>query len=205
MGVVIIPSDYEQLPEGRRRTIIPIYIESRDRYGNPIHPDWFDRGVVPIHQELVDLALNTLGDRRMVSDIAQPSVHQVWYRHGCNFGEKPHGRVWRRALEEARNMAAGGWRERKGRVINWTLEQFDREISLNLNERDPAAVSERRLLLCSMRKTMRQQGAEDMIRVHDLLLAGLSWGEIGECVGKSADALKHQFHRHARRTFRATA
>jgi len=205
MGVVIIPSNYEQLPEARRRTITPIYIESTDRYGNPIHPDWFDRGVVPIHQELVDLAWNVLGDRRMVSDIAQPSVHQAWYRHGCELGEKPHGRVWRRAVEEARNLAAGGWRERKRRVINWTLEQFDREISPDLDERDPVAVSDRRILLGSMKKTMREQGADEMIRIHNMLLAGFGWDEIGARFGKSGDAIKHQFHRHAKRTFRATA
>ena len=205
MGVVIIPSDYEQLPEARRRTITPIYIESKDRYGRSIDPGWFERGVAPIHEELVDLARNVLGDRRMVSDIAQPSVHQAWYRHGCDLGERPHGRVWRRAVEEARNMAAGGWRERKGRVINWTLEQFDREISSDLDERDPVAVCNRRILLGSMKKTMREQGAEDMIRIHDMLFAGYGWDEIGAHFGKSADAIKHRFQRHARRTFRATA
>ena len=44
MGVVIIPSDYEQLPEDRRRTTVPIYIESRDRHGNPIDRAWFEPG-----------------------------------------------------------------------------------------------------------------------------------------------------------------
>jgi len=89
MGVVIIPSDYEQLPEARRRTTVPIYIQSRDRYGNAIDRAWFDRGVAPIYRELIELAGTTLGDRRMVSDIAEPSVHKLWYR--------PRIRYWRKA------------------------------------------------------------------------------------------------------------
>lgn len=205
MGVVIIPSDYEQLPEARRRTVVPIYIESKDRYGHAIHPDWFNRGVAPIHRELIDLAGSALGDRRMVSDIAQPSVHKLWYRHGDDVGEKPYRRVWREALWEAKDLAWGGWRYRRGRLVNLSLEQIDREIPARLDEQDAAAVYERRILLGSMKKQMREQGADEMIRVHELLLAGHNWAEISERMGKSADALKHQFHRHAKRTFRATA
>jgi DNA-directed RNA polymerase specialized sigma24 family protein len=37
--------------------------------------------VAPISRELTDLAQAVLGDKRMVSDIVQPSVHKVWYRH----------------------------------------------------------------------------------------------------------------------------
>jgi len=44
-----------------------------------------------------------------------------------------------------------------------------------------------------------------MIRIHNMLLAGFGWDEIGARFGKSGDAIKHQFHRHAKRTFRATA
>jgi hypothetical protein len=203
MEVVIIPSDYEQLSEARRRTIIPIYIESKDRYGNPIHPDWFERGVRPIYRELIELAGSALGDRRMVSDIAQPSVHKLWYRHGDNVGEKPYCRVWRRAIWEAKDLAWGGWRYRRGRIVNRSLEQIDREIPTRvLDEQDSVAIYERKILLGSMKKIMREQGAEEMIRVYDLLLAGHNWVEIGAQVGKSADALKHRFQRHARRTFR---
>jgi hypothetical protein len=206
MGVVIIPSDYEQLPETRRSTIVPIYIESKDRHGNAIHPAWFDQGVAPIHGELIELAANVLGDRRMVSDIAQPSVHKLWYRHGCNVGKNPRGRVWRQALWEARDLAAGGWRERRGRIVYWTLEQIDREIPREvLDERDAVAIYDRKILLSSMRTTMKEQGAEEMLRVHELLLAGHNWGEIAGHLGGSADALKRRFYRHAKRTFRATA
>jgi len=205
MGVVIIPSDYERLPEASRRTIIPIYIESEDRHGNPIDPAWFERGVVPIHRELIDLAGQTLGDRRMVSDIVQPSVHKVWERYGCNLGERPHGRIWRRAIWEARDLAAGGWRERKGRILSWTLDQIDREIpSGKLVEQDWVALQDRRILLSSMKKAMKRDGAEQMVRVHELLIEGHNWTEIGGLLGISIEAIKRRFYRHAKRMTRAS-
>jgi len=206
MGVVIIPSDYEQLPEARRRTTVPIYIQSRDRYGNAIDRAWFDRGVAPIYRELIELAGSTLGDRRMVSDIAEPSVHKLWYRHGSDVGEKPHGRVWRQALWEARDLAAGGWRERKGRVVSRTLEEMDRAIPAEtLDENDSAALYDRRILIESMKSTMRRQGATEMLRIHEMILTGYSWSEVGQCLGLSTEAVKRRFYRHAKRTFAATA
>lgn len=206
MGVVIIPSDYEQLPETRRRTTVPIYIQSRDRYGNAIDRAWFDRGVAPIYRELIELAGTTLGDRRMVSDIAEPSVHKLWYRHGSDVGEKPHGRVWRQALWEARDLAAGGWRERKGRVVSRTLEEIDRAIPAEtLDENDSAALYDRRILIESMKSTMRRQGATEMLRIHEMILTGYSWSEVGRCLGLSTEAVKRRFYRHAKRTFAATA
>ena len=42
MGVVIIPFDYEQLPEAQRKAIVPICIASVDRHGNPIAAVWFE-------------------------------------------------------------------------------------------------------------------------------------------------------------------
>ena len=206
MGVVIIPSDYEQLPEARRRTTVPIYIQSRDRYGNAIDRAWFDRGVAPIYRELIELAGTTLGDRRMVSDIAEPSVHKLWYRHGSDVGEKPHGRVWRQALWEARDLAAGGWRERKGRVVSRTLEEIDRAIPAEtLDENDSAALYDRKILIESMKSTMRRQGATEMLRIHEMILTGYSWSEVGQCLGLSTEAVKRRFYRHAKRTFAATA
>jgi DNA-directed RNA polymerase specialized sigma24 family protein len=206
MGVVIIPSDYEQLPEARRRMVVPIYIESNDHHGNPIHPAWFELGVRPIHKRLVNLAGYMLGDRRMVSDIAQPAVHKVWDQHGCSLGENPHRRVWRQAVWESRDLAAGGWRERRGRVIIRTVDQIDRDLSADaLNRQDVVAIYHRQILLGAMKKTMQQQGAGEMLLVHELLAAGHNWGEIGKQLGTSAEAVKRRFYRYAKRTFRARA
>jgi hypothetical protein len=88
LGVVIIPFDYEELPDDRRKKVVPICIEAHDRDGNVIDPVWFGQGVAPISQELTDLAQSVLGDKRMVSDIAQPSVHKVWNRHRHDTGKE---------------------------------------------------------------------------------------------------------------------
>ena len=66
VGVVIIPFGYEDLPEDRRKKVVPICIETEDRDGNVIDPVWFEQGVAPISTELTDLAQAILGDKRMV-------------------------------------------------------------------------------------------------------------------------------------------
>lgn len=51
MGVVIIPFDYEQLPDAQRKTIVPICIASVNRYGNLLAPIWFEQGVVRVQDQ----------------------------------------------------------------------------------------------------------------------------------------------------------
>lgn len=54
MGFVIIPFDYEQLPDAQQKWIVPIRIPSVDRYGNPIARIWFEQGVAPVQEQLRD-------------------------------------------------------------------------------------------------------------------------------------------------------
>ena len=67
MGVVIIPFDYEQLPESERKTIVPICISSVDRHGNPIAAVWFEVTVevVTVTRKVVD-ADSPRADARIV-------------------------------------------------------------------------------------------------------------------------------------------
>lgn len=106
MGVVIIPFDYERLPDAQRRAIVPICIASVDRHGNPISPVWFD-AVSKIQDQLRNLARYRLGDVRRVSELAEVTVHKLWERHGEDAGNLPWSRVLTRAMWEARDMAAG--------------------------------------------------------------------------------------------------
>lgn len=194
--VVIIPFGYEDLPEDRRRDVIPICIEARDREGNLIDPVWFERGVAPISRELIDLAQSVLGDRRMVSDIAQASVHKLWHRHGHDAGRKPYARIWRQALWEARDQAAGGWRERKSRVVSRTLEELDREFPEHtVDARDYAVLYHQRLILESIEAALREDGLEEMEQVYQFLKLGDTWMEIGAKLGRSGDSIKHRFYR----------
>jgi hypothetical protein len=113
MGVVIIPFDYEQLPESQRKAIVPICIASVDRHGNPIAPIWFEQGVVPVQNQLRSLARYKLGDVWRVSELAEITVHKLWERHGEDAGIWPWRRVLAHAIWEARDLAVGEsqWRE----------------------------------------------------------------------------------------------
>ena len=203
MGVVVIPFNYEQLPEDRRNKVVPICIEAEDRDGNVIDPVWFEQGVAPISRELTDLAQAVLGDKRMVSDIAQPSVHKVWYRHRHNTGNKPYARIWRQAIWEARDQAAGGWRERRFRVVSRTLDELDREFPERMvDPRDYTVIYHQRIVLQTVEATLEQEGLEEMARVYELLKVGETWPEISAKMGQGEEALKRRFYRF-RKKFRS--
>ena len=199
VGVVIIPTDFEDWPEDRRKTVVPICIEAHDSNGDLIDPVWFEQGVAPISEELTDLAQSVLGDKRMVSDIAQPSVHKVWNRHRHDTGNKPYARIWRQAQWEAKDQAAGGWRERRFRIISRSLDEFDRDFpNRAADPRDYARIYHQHMLLESVESSVREEG---LVRVYQLLELGLTWPEIGSELGESSEAIKHRFYRF-RKKFR---
>lgn len=202
-GLVIIPFDYVDWPEDRRKKVVPICIEARDRHGDVIDPVWFEQGVAPISKELTELAQSVLGDKRMVSDIAQPSVHKVWNRHRHNTGNKPYARIWRQALWEAKDQAAGGWRERRFRVISRTLDEFDRDFPERATDpRDYARLYHQRIVLQTVETVLEEDGMKEMARVYELLKIGDTWFEISEKLGQGEDALKRRFYRF-RKKFRS--
>jgi DNA-directed RNA polymerase specialized sigma24 family protein len=204
VGVVIIPFDYEQLPEDRRKKVVPICIEAEDRDGNLIDPVWFEQGVAPISVELIGLAQSVLGDKRMVSDIVQPSVHKVWYKHRHNAGNKPYARIWRQAIWEARDQAAGGWRERRFRVVSRTLDELDREFPERTTDpRDYTVLYHQQIVLHTVEATLEQEGLEEMAQVYESLRLGETWSEISTKLGQGGEALKRRFYRFRKR-FRST-
>src|ERR1700678_4553467 len=81
-GFVIIPFDYDQLPESQqRKMIVPICIASMDRHGNPIAPIWFEKGVAPVQEQLRRIARIRLGEVRRVSELAEITIHRLWECH----------------------------------------------------------------------------------------------------------------------------
>jgi hypothetical protein len=131
MGVVIIPFDYEQLPESERKTIVPICISSVDRHGNPIAAVWFEKGVVPIQDQLRGLARIRLGDVQRVSELAEITVHKLWERHGENAGLWPSRRVLVRAMWEARDLAAGNSPWRIKHTVSLAMDSLERDLYNN--------------------------------------------------------------------------
>lgn len=194
MGIVVIPFNYEELPESERSAVIPICIESVDPQGETIAPVWFEQGVAPIQKQLVGLARVSLGDGWLVSELAEVCIHKLWAKHGCEAGVYPWRRVWRTAVWVARDLAAGDWRVRKQRVVLKSMADWETEFPQR--SVDPTDSYHHRLLLGSLEKRMRQTGCEEMCRVCELLLLGHTWREVGVSLGLATEEpLKRRFYR----------
>jgi hypothetical protein len=202
MGIVIIPFDYEQLPESEQIAIVPICIASVDRFGNPIAHVWFEKGVSPVQNQLRNIARIKLGDVYRVSELAEITVHKLWERHGEDAGILPWRRVLVRAMWEARDLAAGDaqWH------INHTvaLTSLERGIYGNAPQ-DPASydhIYERELLVDEIEQRITQDGRREILRAFQMLRQGYSWAEVAtELDEPSSEALKKRFWRWMKLNF----
>jgi hypothetical protein len=84
MGVVIIPFDYEQLPDAQRKTIVPICIASVNPHGNLIAPISFEQGVASVQDQRRSVARYRLGDARASRNWQRSQVHKLWGRGVCH-------------------------------------------------------------------------------------------------------------------------
>jgi hypothetical protein len=199
--VVVIPQDYEKLPEALRRRIIPICIAAHDRYGNLISPEWFSLGVAPVRKQLTQMARIILGDPWCVSELAEAVVHKLWARYGSFLGNTPRRRVLKKAMREATEISVGDWRRRKYPKLYVALETLDEKVREGVlaDPRQRPEVFERQILLdCFDERLGRECGAQ-MQRVYRLLRQGHSWQSIAVQVGGNPDNLKHRFHRWAKK------
>lgn len=204
MGVIVIPFGYEALPPSVQAGIVPICIEAADRYGYEIAPVWFKEGVAPNHDKIVRIAQFRLGDPWLGSELAQTSLHKLWYRHGPNAGERPAARVWAQILWDVRDFEFGGdWRVRRCRLVMKTLEELDRQLSVGASRTHHCADEyERRLLLEYIEVSLTQSGLEEVARIYRLVLLGNTWAEIADGLGYgTGESLKKKFHRAVRRIF----
>lgn len=133
----------------------------------------------------------------------------VWFQTSCSLvftrrgtstdrdvGDKPYARVWRRAVWEARDQAAGGWSERKFRVVSRTLEELARDFSeRTVDSRDYARLYHQRIILQAVEAALAEEGLEEMAEVYEYLKLGEPWFEISTRLGRSEGALKHRFYR----------
>ena len=206
MGMVVIPFGWEALPQTCQDGIVPICIEDSDRYGNPIDPVWFESGVAPIHPRLLRIAQFHLGDVWRASELAEISLHKLWYRHGTDAGETPWRRVWRQALWDARDLAAGDWRFRKRRLVSKTLDELDRAISGSpANLGDAHEVYAQRITVERINTSLEEKGLEEIAEIHRLLLMGHTWSEVAGELGTGTEgSVKKKFQRSAK-ALRATA
>jgi hypothetical protein len=204
MGFVIIPFDYEQLPDAQQKVIVPICIPSVDRHGNPIARIWFEEGVAPVQDQLRDLARHKLGDVRRVSELAEITVHKLWERHGEDAGACPSRRVWARAVWEARDLAAGGSQWRITHTVPLALGSLEQDLYGN-GLPDPThyeEVYERELLIELVERRIEKDHREDIREMFRMLRQGYGWDEIATRLqDPKPEALKKRFWRWIRRNF----
>ena len=204
MGVVIIPFDYDQLPESQRKAIVPICIASTDRHGNPIARIWFEQGVVPVQNQLRSLARYKLGDVRRVSELAEITVHKLWERHGEDAGIMPWRRVLVRAVWEARDLASGGSLWRIKHTVPLALGSLEGDLYGN-GLTDPKRydkVYEQQLLLDLVEHRIEEDHREEIREIFRMLREGYTWEEVAQRLGeRTPAALKKRFWRWIRRNF----
>jgi hypothetical protein len=200
--VVVIPQDYEKLPEALRKRTVPICIAAYDHNGQQIAPEWFWRGVAPVHKQLVRMARFMLGDPWCVSELAESVVHKLWARYGSALGMAPQRRVLKKAMREAREISIGDWRMRKRPQFYLALATLDEKVRERVlaDPRQWPALFERELLLDAFEERLGQEGRAQMQQAFQLLRQGHNWDTIATRVGeKNPDNLKHRFHRWAKK------
>jgi hypothetical protein len=204
MGLVIIPFDYDQLPESQRKSIVPICITSVDRHGNSIAPVWFERGVVPVQNQLRSLARYKLGDVRLVSELTEITVHKLWERHGEDAGICPWRRVWVRAVWEARDLAAGESQWLIRHTVPLALGSLEQDLYGN-GLTDPISyddIYERELLVELVERRIEEDHREEIRQVFKMLRQGYTWEEIARHLhDPKPEALKKRFWRWIKQTF----
>lgn len=204
MGVVIIPFDYEQLPDAQRNSIVPICIASADRHGNPIARVWFEEGVAPVQDQLRGIARYKLGDVRRVSELAEVTVHRLWEQHGADAGFLPWRRVLTRAVWEAREMAVGGSKWRMKHTVPVALTSLDQDC-FGTSMTDPnryEEIYERDLLIALIERRIERDHRAEIREVLKMLRLGYTWDEIATRLHvPNPETLKKRFWRWMRRNF----
>lgn len=197
-SVVTIPYEFEELPEERRRSIVPICIGRHDTEGNEIAWGWFD-AVVPIQEPLRALARCRLRDVWRVSELTELSVHGLWRKHRHNLGTFPSRRIYRRAMWDVEDLRANGWRNRRCPDVALDgLEDAIREIW----QRDRTNYEEAyltQLRIDEVDTWLKQQGREDVREILDLMARGHKWSEISEHFHQTEESLRRRLSRWMKR------
>ena len=208
MAVVTIPFDYDELDDPN--SVVPICIEDTDRQGRKIAWGWF-AAVVPIASRLRGLAQRRLDDEWRVSELAETSVHDIWYRHLNDFGLWPSARIWRHAKWKAEDLRVGGWRARQG--IDKPLPDDEQALSSLVRYADPKALArlvpgrdwdfsneiERTEFFAELVRRMKLRGDIQAGEILDMLAHGMERAEVNAYFQKKPNTLTQNFHRAIRR------
>jgi DNA-directed RNA polymerase specialized sigma24 family protein len=200
--MVVIPENYDALPQAQRKRIIPICIRAFDEQGRQIASDWFSRGVAPIRKQLVGMAYHALGDPWCASELAETTVHRLWARHGDSVGRYPARRVLKKAVWIAEELKSGDWRKMKYPNLYLALDSLDEKIR-DQALADPLENGERleeQIMLDSIEDRLQREGRTDLRTVYQLLRRGYSWQEIADRMEvANREIVKRRFYRWIKR------
>lgn len=175
---VTIPFDYD--PVATPASVIPICVARRDDFGETIAWGWFE-ALVPIADKVRGLSRRVLLDVWRSSELAEGSVHDMWYEHGPDVGPFASAQLYHQAKWMAQDMKHGGWRRRRG--VELPLPEaphaFDRLIG---KEASPAAGRifhdhfefvaryEHTELMAAIQRTLKLRGDERTLEILDMVL-----------------------------------
>ena len=208
MAVVTIPFDYEELDDPN--SVVPICIEDTDRQGRKIAWGWIT-AVVPIADRLRKLARWRLEDEWRVSELAELSVHSVWYKHLDNLGLWPSSRIWHHAKWKAEDLRAGGRRARQG--IDEPLPEDETALASLVKIADPKALArllpqrdwnfadeiERTEFFATLVREMKLHGDVQASEMLDMICHGMNRTQVSAYFGKKPNTITQTLYRGIRR------
>lgn len=204
MGLfVVIPQDYDDLPEALRKQTVPICIAAYDRHGQAINPDWFTRGVAPVRQQLVNIARFILGDPWCASELTEESVHRLWARYGNALGCSPARLVLKKALSLGVELNVGDWRKRKYPKLYLALDALDEKIR-DHTLADPTKYPERfeqQIMLNEVEDRLDGEGRVQIRLIYQMFRWGYNWPDITVRLGEAdPERVKRRFYRWLKKT-----
>ncbi len=200
MEFVTIPFGFEALSASQQAAIVPICIKRKDREGSEIAWGWF-QAVEAVQDPLRNLARSWLEDVWRVSELAEATVHTLWYKHRDRLGLWPARRVLVQAKWTARDLEAGSWQRRRGMLIALDgLREFA-QAKLLADRARYDELYETDLHFKAISEELEESGHEDVSVMLKLVRDGCTWQEIGEQMGKSPDAARMHFGRWMERFF----
>ena len=200
MQYVTIPFDFESLSPDVQASTIPICIERCDREGKDIAWGWFE-AVATVQEPLRRLAKSVLEDVWRVSEVAEASVHTLWYKHRFDLGRRPGTRVLAQAKWHASDLRFGSWQHRRGVIVG--LDGLDHLLRTRVltDQSQFEQLYQRELRFKVLGEQLDESGQPDVSQMLTFVRDGCTWPEIGQQLGRNPDAARMKFWRWMNRFF----
>jgi DNA-directed RNA polymerase specialized sigma24 family protein len=192
MAVITVPFDYS---DTTHPGVVPICIMETDAYGNPIHREWIDYGVVPVAKNLLRIARRLLHDEFRASEITQYAVDSLSRTHGNQIGDRPTIKVLNRARLHAVDLRSGGRRSRR----QLDVELFAETLEALEDKTDFAAALEARDTLDRIMEEVERLGLQRVKELLPLMLRNAEGQELSALFGQKRNTITKRFYRGMRK------